>query len=320
MNLPHVHLLLNHWPIIGTFIALGILFLALVSRSEDLRQISLVIFSLLALAAIPVYLSGNAAADTIKTLPDFPQALVDSHEGAALVAFMAMEITGLFALVGLWGYSRSTSGAAPTRSAGWNAPVVLFLGLVTAGLMAVAGTTGGDIRHPEILDGAGATSSIGAMGMGWLLGIRYFIIDYSRWVWPLVETAHFLGLILLLGTVGALNLRILGFLKRLPVGPLHRFVPWGIAGLAINVATGFMFFIGMPFFYVFNTYFQAKILVIVIAGVNLLLHCTGVFRNWDRLGAGEDAPAFAKLIAASSLVLWVVIVVIGRYIPLGEGG
>ena len=76
MNLPHVHLLLNHWPIIGTFIALGILFLALVSRSEDLRQISLVIFSLLALAAIPVYLSGNAAADTIKTLPDFPQALV----------------------------------------------------------------------------------------------------------------------------------------------------------------------------------------------------------------------------------------------------
>jgi uncharacterized membrane protein len=81
-----------------------------------------------------------------------------------------------------------------------------------------------------------------------------------------------------------------------------------------------MFFIGMPFFYVFNTYFQAKILVIVIAGVNLLLHCTGVFRNWDRLGSGEDAPAFAKLIAASSLVLWVVVVVIGRYIPLGEGG
>lgn len=316
MNLPHVHLLLNHWPIIGTYIALGLLFVSLLSRSDDLKQVSLVLFSLLGLVAIPVYLSGNAAADTIKRLPNFPQALVESHEGAALVAFMAMELTGLAALIGVWGYSRNGSSASRSTG-GWNAPLVLFLALVTAGLMAIAGTTGGDIRHPEIISGDSA-SSIGTMGAAWVLGLRYFIIDYSRWVWPLVETAHFLGLILLLGTVGVLNLRILGLLKNVPVGPFHRFLPWGIAGLSLNVATGFLFFIGMPFFYVFNAYFQAKILVIVIAGANLLFHCTGAFRKWEGLGSGEDAPALAKLIAASSLVLWVVVVVIGRYIPLGE--
>lgn len=318
MNLPHIHLLLNHWPIIGTFIALGVFFIGLIMRSDDLRQIGFALFAILALLSIPVYLSGNAAFDSIKKLPNVSQKLADTHEGAAILAFMSMEITGLLALFGLWGFSRNPKTAGTSPTARWNVPVLLF-GVLTAALMAVAGNTGGDIRHPEILSGEQPTSTVGALGASVILGIRYFIIDYSRWVWPLVETLHFIGLILLLGTVGVMNLRMLGFLKSLPVGPLHRLLPWGVAGLVINVITGFMFFIGMPFFYVFNAIFQAKILTIVVAGANLLLfHFTGAFRKWERLGAGEDAPAFAKLVAASSLVLWIVVVVIGRYIPLGE--
>jgi uncharacterized membrane protein len=317
LNLPHVHLLLNHWPIIGTYIALALFFISLVSRSDDLRQFSLALFSIIALIAIPAYLSGNAAYDTIKKLPGFNKSLADTHEGAALLAFMAMEITGVIALIGMFRYSRAKSKDVMPPGV-WTTPGILLFGVTTAVLMAIAGTTGGDIRHPEILS-ANATSSVGTMGASLLLSIRYFVIDYSRWVWPLLETLHFIGLILLLGTVGVLDLRIMGFLKQLPVGPLHRLLPWGIAGLGINVVTGFMFFVGMPFFYVFNEIFQAKMITILFAGGNLLLfHCTGAFRKWERLGPGEDAPSFAKLVALTSLLLWVTVVVIGRYIPLGE--
>jgi hypothetical protein len=316
LNLPHVHLLLNHWPIIGTYIALGLFFISLISRSDDLRQGSLALFAFIALVAIPAYLSGNAAYDTIKKLPAFNKSLADTHEGAALLAFMSMEITGVIALLGVWRYSKAKAPEVMPPGV-WTTPGVLFFGIVTAGLMAIAGTTGGDIRHPEIV--SGAASTVGTMGASLLLSIRYFVIDYSRWVWPLLETFHFIGLILLLGTVGVLDLRIMGFLKQMPVGPLHRLLPWGLAGLAINVVTGFMFFVGMPFFYVFNEIFQAKIITIMLAGGNLLLfHCTGAFKKWERLGPGEDAPSFAKLVALTSILLWAIVVVIGRYIPLGE--
>ena len=139
------------------------------------------------------------------------------------------------------------------------------------------------------------------------------------WVWPVLEDLHFLGLILILGSMGVLNLRILGFLKQLPVAPLHRFLPWGIAGFFINVVTGLLFFLGMPGFYTVNVIFQIKMLTVLLAGGNLLLfNCTSAFRALEHLGPGEEAPRFAKFIAASQIFLWIAVIVLGRYIPYGE--
>ena len=61
MNLPHVHLLLNHFPIIGTIIALALFLFALIGKSDDLKRASLVIFAGIALLSIPTYMSGNGA-------------------------------------------------------------------------------------------------------------------------------------------------------------------------------------------------------------------------------------------------------------------
>jgi hypothetical protein len=319
MNLPHLHLLLNHWPIIGTFVALGALLIALIAKSEDLKQASLVLFAGLALLSIPTYLSGNAAEEGIKSLTELRKDLIETHEGVAFLAFISMEITGLFALAGLWRFSRITKDPSVAPRGQWSVPAVLILAVVTSGLMALAGNTGGNIRHPEIASGEQTVSTIGTMGMGLIKDSEYFVIDTSRWIWPMLEDLHFIGLILLLSTVGLLDLRILGFFKQLPVAPLHRFIPLGIAGFVINVVTGFLFFIGMPYFYVGNWIFQLKILVILMAGANLLLfHCTGTFRAWARLGPGEEAPGVAKFIAVTSILLWLAVIIIGRYIPLGE--
>src|SRR5262249_51738173 len=141
--------------------------------------------------------------------------------------------------------------------------------------------------------------------------VSHFVTGSSRWVWPVLETLHFLGLILILAAIGGLNLRLLGFVKELPVAPLHRLLPWGIGGLVINIITGILFFVGMPFFYAWNPLFHLKMASIVVAGATLLLfNCTSIFRSWAKLAPGEDPPALAKFVAASSLVLWIVIIVL----------
>ena len=317
MNLAHAHLLLNHLPILGTLMALLLFLVALLAKRDDLKQVSLALFALMALLAIPTYISGSGASDTIKDTPNISMELIETHQGAALLAFIFLEITGLVAAMALWRYSRTDKNPWVSGPARLNLVVVLVLALVTSGLMAIAGNTGGNIRHPEI---AGeATSLAGAIGARLILGIQHFVIDWSMWIWPVLEDLHFFGLILLLGSMGVLNIRVLGFLKRVPLAPLHRFIPWGIAGFVLNVVTGFLFYLGMPGFYNLNVVFQLKILAIFIAAAELLLfYCTGAFRSLEHLGAGEDAPALAKFVALTSIILLLAIIVLGRYIPFGE--
>jgi len=317
MNLANLHMLLNHLPILGTLITLGVFVVALIGNKDDLKHACLTLFAFIALAAIPAYLSGPGAQAAIQESPDVSMAMIEAHQGAALLAFIFMELTGAAAILSLWRFS--TTGKWLTASARASLALVLAFALVTAGLMGIAGNTGGDIRHPEILAGQEPASAIGVMGTSLIKTIEVFVIDTSQWIWPILEDLHFIGLILLLGTIGVLNLRVLGFMKRLPIAPLHRFIPWGIAGFIINVITGFMFYLGMPGFYVLNFVFQLKILAVLLAGGTLLLfYCTSAFRGLERVGPGEDAAASAKLIAACSLLLWLAVIILGRYIPFGE--
>jgi hypothetical protein len=320
LNLPHVHLLLNHLPIIGTFIAFALFFVSLIGHRHDLRQASLALFALIALLAIPTYMSGDAAREALKDSPDLSMDLIQTHQGAAFLAFVFMEITGGFALIGLWPFSRKEEKSHWTSSPErWNLAAVLLFAIVTMGLMAIAGNTGGAIRHPEIFSDQDTASTVGAAGARIVTFIHHIVIDTSMWVWPILEDLHFLGLILLIGATGAFNLRILGFFKQLPVAPLHRFIPWGIAGFIVNIITGIFFFMGMPGFYTPNIVFQLKMFTIAIAGGSLLLfYCTSAFRALEHLGPGDDAPFVAKCIAAVTLFLWIFVIVLGRYIPFGE--
>src|SRR5262245_30254599 len=98
MYLAHLHLLLNHWPIIGSFIGLGIFLVSLIVNSDDLKQTSLVLFVLIALLAIPTYMSGNAAEEAIRETPGISKTLIQTHQGAALLALLSMQVTGAAAL------------------------------------------------------------------------------------------------------------------------------------------------------------------------------------------------------------------------------
>src|SRR6516225_7123539 len=319
MNLVHVHLWLNHLPILGTLIALALFVISLAFDRDDLKQAGLALFVMIALFSIPAYMSGNAAQNEIKDDPGFSMELIQAHQGSALMAFLFIELTGAVSLIGLWRFSRSEKNPWMERPAKWNLIAVLALAITTSGVMAVAGNTGGEIRHSEIAVGPGPTSAIGDLGFSIASSVQHFVVDSSMWVWPILEDLHFIGLILIIGAFGALNVRVLGMMKQLPVAPLHRFIPWGIAGFFLNIVTGMLFFMGMPGFYTPNVVFQIKMFTIMLAGLNLLLfQCTSAFRSLEHLGPGEDAPLYAKIVAASSLFLWIAAIVLGRYIPFGE--
>jgi hypothetical protein len=141
-------------------------------------------------------------------------------------------------------------------------------------------------------------------------------VTHYSWIWPTCETLHFMGLALLIGNVGILDLRLLGSVKRLPVAPLNRLVRWGVLGFVINLVTGIVFFVGAPSQYVNNIAFMLKLMFMVLAAVNLaVFYLFGVARAVDALGPGEDAPLSAKLIAATSLFLWVGVMFWGRMLP-----
>ena len=167
MNLAQLHLLLNHFPIIGTLIALSLFLISLIGNRDDLKQASLALFSFIALLAIPTYLSGHAAQEAIKEIPDVSMDLIQTHQGTALLAFVFMEITGAVSLMGLWRFSRSAKNPWISRPARLNLLAVLLFAMVTMGFMAITGNTGGEIRHPEI--GEETTSAVGTFGSAIIL-------------------------------------------------------------------------------------------------------------------------------------------------------
>jgi hypothetical protein len=145
------------------------------------------------------------------------------------------------------------------------------------------------------------------------------------WAWPLCETFHFIGLSLLVGIVGTFDLRLLGMAKGLPVDALKRLLPWGVFGFLLCLVTGGLFVLGLGAnlaganaydVIMGDIWLQLKLLFIFLGGLNLLaFHVTGAARAVETVGPGGDAPAFAKVIAGTSLFLWLGVVVFGRLIP-----
>jgi uncharacterized membrane protein len=147
------------------------------------------------------------------------------------------------------------------------------------------------------------------------LGGAYGVVSpftNSAWGWPACETLHFLGLSLLVGTIGMFDLRLLGMAKRVPIGALHRLVPWGILGYGINVITGALFLMTEPREYIYNPAFHFKILFMALAGLNVLAFYLTTFRKVKVLGSGDDAPRLAKVMASASILLWISVLVCGR--------
>jgi len=140
-------------------------------------------------------------------------------------------------------------------------------------------------------------------------------VNSSPWIWATLETLHFMGLAVLIGTAGLLDLRLMGFFRGLPVRPLRALLPWMIGAFLLNLTTGTLFFIGSPFQYIHNAAFGLKLACIAVAGVNALAFTALLSDDAARVGAGMDTSPKAKLCGAVSLTAWLLVLYFGRMIP-----
>jgi hypothetical protein len=314
MNLVHLHLLLNHFPTVGTVIALGLFAASLVMRSKHLQHASLLVFFGIAVITLPTYVSGNNAEMLICVAkkgsaecmdPSVSRAMIEEHEGAALPAFAAMILTGAFSWLGLWQSRRFG------RVARWNQLLILLLAVIAFGLMARAANIGGEIRHPEIreLAQASAHEPLARQYGDFIQGNH----SENRWVWATLQTLHFLGLTLMFGVATVVDLRMLGMMKSVPFDALHRLIPWSILGFGIDLITGMSYFVGAPGQYATSILFQVKIAFIILASLNVLYFT--MFDSVWTIGSGDDAPGTAKAVAAFAFALVIGILYCGHMLP-----
>jgi hypothetical protein len=138
----------------------------------------------------------------------------------------------------------------------------------------------------------------------------------SLWLFPAIETVHLFGIILLVGSTVAFDLRLLGFaLREQSVSKLaSKLMPWAWIGFAIQVITGLLLFASEATKCYGNPAFRIKMLLLLAAGSNALVFQFGSFRkvaDWDSAAA---APLGAKAAGFFSILLWFGIVAAGRWI------
>tara|TARA_R110002049_G_scaffold307994_2_gene510514 strand:+ start:188 stop:706 length:519 start_codon:yes stop_codon:yes gene_type:complete len=148
MTLTHLHLVLNHLPVLGTAFGLGLLAFGIWRQSTELKKTALGIFVLVALMAVPVYLTGEPAEEGVEGLPGVSETIIEQHEEAAGVAFASIGALGVIALIGLLMLRHGKPVPA------WFAGLMVIASLTVSGLMAWTANIGGQIRHTEIRTGA----------------------------------------------------------------------------------------------------------------------------------------------------------------------
>ena len=135
----------------------------------------------------------------------------------------------------------------------------------------------------------------------------------SALAYPLANVVHLLGLVMLIGAIGIVDLRLMGGFRAIPVGPLYRsLIPVAIAGLILMVPSGATMFAADASTTAGSTVFRWKITLIAVAIANAVaFHMLWRHRieNWD-----AAPPIAGRLMAAGSIMLWLTIGALGRMI------
>jgi hypothetical protein len=303
----HWHLLLNHFPSVGTVLALGLLISARYKRSEDMTRASLVMFVIMALLTIPTYVTGAAARGAIEGTEEISTLAIQAHQDAATLGFISLLITGWVSWFALWQHRRLG------HSHDWTVVAVLLLSIVTLGFMVSAGRLGGYINHPEIVP-----ADVRAEGAdSWVVDLAARIIDGAI-LWPTLEALHFMGMAVLFGVALLVSLRMLGLAKNVPFSAFHRLLPLGVFGFVVNVVTGMLFFVADWGRYITMTNsFFPKMALIVIGGC-AVLYFTMFDKPWT-LRPGDSAPLTSKAVAVVTVLSWAGVLIYGRLLPYLEG-
>jgi hypothetical protein len=149
----HIHLLVNHAPILGALFALALLAASFVWAPDTLRRTALVVLVSVGLAGAAANYSGEPAEDAIRGFPGVQRALIHDHEEMGEVSFYAAAALGVLALGALLRWRRAP--VPPVAALG-----ALAGAAVVSGMMAYTGLLGGRVRHSEVRSGATAADAM----------------------------------------------------------------------------------------------------------------------------------------------------------------
>ena len=144
MNQAHIHLLITHLPIFGSILGGLVLAHGLWTKSTQTNIAAYNIFIISAIGASIAYLTGEAAEETVENIQGIAKNMIDEHEDFAVLALVSLITLGIASIGGLFLTLRKS---ALTSTA---AIVILFISLISFGLVARTGYLGGQIRHTEI--------------------------------------------------------------------------------------------------------------------------------------------------------------------------
>ncbi|HXF04041.1 MAG TPA: hypothetical protein VNM72_01340 [Blastocatellia bacterium] len=144
MNPAQLHLWLNHIPVLGTIFAALLLLVAVARKSQEIERAALVTLVIVAVLAIPAYLSGEPAEELVHSLPGVSTDAVEEHEESALPSLLALEAAAVAALAGLFLGRRGDQRARRIVT------LTLLLAIVSSGLMIWTAHLGGRIHHQEL--------------------------------------------------------------------------------------------------------------------------------------------------------------------------
>ena len=144
MDATYFHLILNHFPIVGTIIGIGILAYGQFSKNDEIKKAALVTFMVMAILTIPVFLTGEGAEETVEHIAGVSEELIENHEELAEKAIWLMGFLGILSLINFFAIIKNLSFTKTISL------ITLIVSLGTFGLFAKVGNTGGEIRHSEI--------------------------------------------------------------------------------------------------------------------------------------------------------------------------
>ncbi len=135
----------------------------------------------------------------------------------------------------------------------------------------------------------------------------------STWLFPLVETLHIWGFVILVGAVVMFDLRVLGLARDISVKALARFLlPISLAAVLIVIPSGVLLFAAQPNEMLANRVFMIKLGLIFLSACNALAFHTGPYTTVSEWDIGKTAPAMARVMTALSIILWLSVMLCGR--------
>ena len=141
-------------------------------------------------------------------------------------------------------------------------------------------------------------------------------IRTSIWLFPAIESIHVLAILFVIGSISRVDLRLLGVIWRdRPITQVSdELLPWTWTSFVVAAAAGSFLFTSAAIKYSGNIFFDVKMVLIVLAGINMLVFQFVTYRTVDQWNMAASPPVAAKIAGALSLTLWIGVVACGRFI------